>query len=127
FDRFFTDFPLAFAGEHNLGGIRVDVYETEDEVVASCDLPGLRKKEDVHIEIVNNTLNISGTINKTEEIKDERLYRKERYVGRFQRSISLPSAVSDEGAKASYKNGVLEVRMPKKMDAHKKRIDIDFH
>lgn len=55
------------------------------------------------------------------------MYRKERYVGRFQRSIQLPSAVSQEGVKASYKNGVLEVRMPKLSEEHKRRIDVDFH
>jgi HSP20 family protein len=127
FDRFFSDFPSIFGTEHNLGGIRVDVHETENEVVATCDIPGLEKKEDVDIDIENNMLSISGSINRTNETKEENMYRKERFAGRFHRSVSLPSPVSHEGVKASYKNGVLEVRMPKLMKDDKKKIDVEFH
>lgn len=127
FDRFFSDFPLTFGTEHNFGGIRVDVLETENEVVTTCDIPGLEKKEDVHIDIENNTLSISGSINRRNETKEENMYRKERYVGRFHRSVPLPSPVSHEGVKASYKNGVLEVKMPKLIQDNSKKIDVDFH
>ena len=51
FDRFFSELPISFDNEHGIGGIRVDVHETENEVVATCDLPGLEKKEDVDIDI----------------------------------------------------------------------------
>lgn len=128
FDRFFSDFPLDLGMENNnFGNIRVDVHETENEVIASCDIPGLEKKEDVNIDIENNMLSINGTINKTNEIKEESMYRKERYTGSFHRTVSLPSPVSNEGVKATYKNGVLEVRMPKKTNDNKKKIDVDFH
>lgn len=127
FDRLFSDFPFAFENEHNLGGIRVDVHETENEVIATCDVPGLEKKEDVNIDIENNMLRISGSINRTNEIKEENMHRKERYVGSFHRSISLPSPVSDEGVNATYKNGVLQVRMPKLTQNNKRKIDVQFH
>ena len=127
FDRFFSYFPSTFDTEQSLGGIRVDVHETENEVVATCDIPGLEKKEDVNIDIDNNVLTISGSINRTNEIKEESMYRKERYVGRFHRSISLPSPVSDEGIKATYKNGILKVKMPKLAKENKKKIDVEFH
>ncbi|MGM7719260.1 Hsp20/alpha crystallin family protein [Metabacillus sp. Hm71] len=127
FDRFFSDFPTVLGNEHNLAGIRVDVHETNNEIIATCDIPGLEKKEDVNIDIENNMLRISGSINRTNEIKEENMHRKERYVGSFHRSVSLPSPVSDEGVKATYKNGVLEVRMPKLMKDNKKKIDVDFH
>jgi HSP20 family protein len=127
FERFFSDFPANFGTEHNIGGIRVDVYETENEVVATCDIPGIEKKEDVNIDIENNTLRISGSINRTNETKEENMYRRERYVGRFQRYVTLPSPVSHEGVKASYKNGVLEVRMPKLTRDKRKKIDVEFH
>jgi HSP20 family protein len=52
---------------------------------------------------------------------------KERYVGRFHSSVSLPSPVSDEGVKATYKNGILEVKMPKLATDNKKKIDVEFH
>ncbi|WP_062350257.1 Hsp20/alpha crystallin family protein [Bacillus kwashiorkori] len=126
FDRFFSEFPARWENERNLGGIRVDVYETDNEVVATCDLPGLEKREDVELNIDNNILSISGSTKKTAEVKDENMYRKERYVGRFFRSIPLPVAVSTEGVKATYKNGVLEVRMPKLDKDNKKKIDIEF-
>lgn len=123
FDRLLSDFPSAFEN----GGIRVDVHETDTEVVATCDIPGLEKKEDIDIEIVNNSLlSVSGTINRTNEANEANMHRKERYVGRFQRAISLPSQVEDDGVKAAYRNGVLEVKMPK-IVIEKKRIDINFN
>lgn len=125
-DRFFSDFPFQL-DDNRFGHMRVDVYETANEVVATCDLPGLEKKEDVDIHIENNMLTISGTINRTNEIKEEHMHRKERFVGRFHRSIQLPANVSHEGVKASYKNGVLEIRMPKAINENKKKIDVDFH
>jgi len=127
-DRFFTsDFPvLKNTFGHSLGSLNVDVHETEREVVAICDIPGLEKKEDVNIEIDNNVLSISGSINRTYEVKEEHQHRQERYSGNFQRSIGLPAIVKPEGVKATYKNGVLEVRMPKVKSDSRKRIDIDF-
>ncbi|KKK33648.1 heat-shock protein Hsp20 [Mesobacillus campisalis] len=126
FDRFLSDFPETLQNEFNLGGIRVDVHETENEVVATCDIPGVENKEDIQIVIDNNQLKISGTINRANEVSDENMYRKERLSGSFNRTITLPVAVSEEGVKASYRNGVLEVRMPKQQNNPKKTIDIDF-
>jgi len=126
FDRFFSELPISFDNEHGIGGIRVDVHETENEVVATCDLPGLEKKEDVDIDIQNNRLSISGSIKRTNEIKDENMLKKERYTGRFQRMITLPSPVSHDGVKATYKNGILEITMPKVAKDVKKKIDVSF-
>lgn len=124
-DRFFTDeFPSFKTG---FGKLDVDVYETENEVVATCDIPGLENKEDVNIDIENNMLTISGTLNRVNDIKEEQIHRQERFTGRFQRSIRLPHQVSSEGVTASYKNGVLEIRLPKQQGDRKKKIDIQFH
>ncbi|MFD2368641.1 Hsp20/alpha crystallin family protein [Brevibacillus sp. GCM10020057] len=127
-DHFF-DTGLAPLGTHETryGVPRIDIHESETEIVASCDIPGLEKKEDVHIDIDNNVLTISGTIHRANEIKSEQMHRQERFFGRFQRSVSLPSSVSEEGVRASYKNGVLEVHMPKMQPSAKKKIDVDFH
>lgn len=127
FERFFSDFPSTLGTETNFGEIRVDVHETENEVVVTCDIPGLQSKEDVNITVENNTLSISGSTTRTNEAKEENMHRKERFVGRFHRSVHLPSSVSNEGTKASYKNGVLEVRMPKLAKDETKKIDVDFH
>jgi len=127
-DRFFTNdlspFKLGFS--QGMGHINVDLYETENEIVASCDIPGLEKKEDVSIDVDNNALSISGSLNRVNEVKEEHMHRQERYIGRFQRTIALPSPVSSEGVTASYKNGVLEVRMPKQKGESKRRIDVQF-
>ena len=129
FDRFFTTEMPAIRSKfgQRFGPLNVDVYETESEVIASIDIPGLEKKEDVHIDIDNNLLSVSGAINRVNEVKEEQLHRQERFYGRFQRSISLPTQVSTKGVKATYKNGVLEVRMPKIQSENRKRIDVDFH
>ncbi|TYO98048.1 Hsp20/alpha crystallin family protein [Desulfallas thermosapovorans] len=109
-------------------GPRVDVYETDNEVVALCEIPGVEKKDDIHIDVRDNVLSISGIINRTNEVKDEnRYHRTERFYGRFQRNVSLPARVNTEGAKATYRNGVLEVRMAKETHGRHKSIDVDFH
>ncbi|MBP3039410.1 Hsp20/alpha crystallin family protein [Bacillaceae bacterium Marseille-Q3522] len=126
FDRFFSDFPF-FKEGREFGGVRVDVQETDREVIVSCDIPGLEKKEDVNIEVENNRLTVSGTIQRAQEVKDEELYRKERFTGRFHRTVPLPSAVSAEGVRASYKNGVLVVTMPKMEQKSRRKIDVEFH
>lgn len=127
-DHFF-DAGLASWGtnETRFGVPRIDIHETDTEIVASCDIPGLEKKEDVQIDIDNNILTISGSINRSQEVKSEQMHRQERFFGRFQRSVSLPSGVSEEGVRASYKNGVLEVHMPKLQPSAKRKIDVDFH
>ncbi|WP_100330232.1 Hsp20/alpha crystallin family protein [Bacillus xiapuensis] len=127
-DRLFSAFPWDLEGEaRQLGNIRVDVHETDHAIIASCDIPGIEKKEDVHIDIENNRLTVSGSINRTHETQDEHMHRRERYSGRFHRTISLPAPVNEEGVKASYKNGVLEITMPKQAQTTKKKIDVDFH
>lgn len=126
-DHFFQGFPTLWEQESGFNGIRTDLYETETEVVAKCDIPGLEKKDDLRIEIQNNMLTISGSINKTEEMKEKNMVRTERFQGNFRRSISLPTPVAEEGIKATYKNGVLEVRMPKLQENNIRQIDVDFH
>jgi len=128
-DHFFTsDFPSFRTGiGHHFGTPSIDIHETESEVVATCDIPGLESKEDVDIDVDQNLLTISGSVNRVNEIKDENMHRRERFVGRFQRSVELPCRVNTDGVKATYKNGVLEIRMPKMQGENKKKIDIQFH
>ncbi|TCT26679.1 HSP20 family protein [Melghiribacillus thermohalophilus] len=130
-DHFFSnDFPsLTFRDEFKpiFQTPRADVYETEKEVVARCDLPGIENKEDVRIEVDTHSLTISGKISRTREVKEEKFMTQERHEGSFHRTIPLPASVSSEGVKATYKNGVLEVRMPKTGDEQKRKIDIEFH
>jgi HSP20 family protein len=125
-DKFFNDAKSGFGYFSEFNMTRIDVFENEKEVVAHCEIPGLEKKEDVHIHIDDNLLTIHGVINRSSENAENQMHRKERFSGRFQRSITLPSLVNAEGTTATYRNGVLEVRMPKTIKDSHKPIDIQF-
>lgn len=123
-DRFFPDFSWL---NQEFEIPRIDVYETENEVIASCEIPGIENKDNIRIDVQEQHLTISGVINKMEEEREENYFRKERFSGRFQRTVPLPCPVSAEGSQATYKQGILEVRMPKLKQNPGKRIDIQFH
>ena len=130
FDRMFAAFPFDMNFFDNMlgnfGNMKVDVHETDTEVIATCDIPGLEKKEDIQITVAHNLLSISGFMNKATEVNSENTFRQERYAGSFHRAISLPSPVSQNGVKATYRNGVLEVRMPKATQVIEHKIDVEF-
>lgn len=119
--------PFAEMPAMGLGSPKIDMYQTDNEVVVSCEIPGIDNKDDININIDQNTLTISGTINRSSEVREEQMHRRERYIGRFHRSIPLPARVAAEQAKATYKNGILEIRVPKTDTEQGKKIDIDFH
>ena len=101
----------------------VDLYEENDEIVAKVELPGL-EKDDIEVNISNHLLTIKGEKKKEEEIKDADYYRSERSYGSFSRTVDLPKEVQVEKAQASFKNGVLEIRLPKTEEAKKKEIKV---
>jgi HSP20 family protein len=105
----------------------MDLHETANEVIATCDIPGLNSKEDVDIDIESSVLTIKGTVKQSHEFNENHVRHRERFVGGFHRSITLPCPVDEEGTRATYKNGVLEIRMPKLENTNRKRIDVDFH
>ncbi|MER2037998.1 MAG: Hsp20/alpha crystallin family protein [Solibacillus sp.] len=131
FEQMFSAFPfdLSFFDNMlgNFDGGNINVYETATEVIATCDIPGLKKEDDIQIYVEQNMLSIRGTINTATEIKEENRVRQEQYASSFQRSISLPSPVSRDEVKATYSNGVLEVRMQKTAQNNVQNIDIDFY
>jgi HSP20 family protein len=90
----------------------IDVIETDKEVIATAEMPGL-EKQDIKINVTEDRLEISAET-KHEEKKEEKGYvYRERRSGSYYRAISLPSPVDPDKSKASYKNGVLEIKMPK--------------
>jgi HSP20 family protein len=101
----------------------VDVWETDDELVYAFDLPGI-PEDKLSVEIENGVLTVRGERQRAQEIEDERFYRYERRFGGFERAITLPQGVTDEGVKADVKDGVLEVRVPKPEVAKPRRIPI---
>ena len=97
----------------------VDVYEEQDDVVIKAEIPGL-SKEDISVQVTDSTLTIKGEKKREEEVKEDDYYRCERSFGSFTRAVNLPCEVKADQAKASFKNGVLEGRMPKTEEAKKK-------
>lgn len=101
----------------------VDVYEEKDEVVIKAEIPGL-SKEDISVQVTDSTLTIKGEKKREEEINEQDYYSCERLFGAFTRAVDLPCEVKADQVKASFKNGVLEVRMPKTEEAKKKAITV---
>jgi HSP20 family protein len=101
----------------------VDVWETDSELVLSFDLPGI-PEEQISVELDDNVLTVSGRRERTQEETGERFYRYERRFGTFSRSVTLPSGVSEEQVRADYKDGVLEIHVPKPEEQKPKRIQV---
>jgi HSP20 family protein len=104
----------------------VDLYEDKGEVVAKVELPGLDKDE-IEVNITDHLLTIRGEKKHEEEIREDNFYRAERSRGSFSRSVDLPEEVDTERARASFKNGLLEIRMPKTEEAKQKgkRVNVE--
>jgi HSP20 family protein len=101
----------------------VDIYETNDMLVIKAELPGFTK-EDLHVEINENTLTLKGERRSDATVKEEQYHRRERAYGAFQRSFLLPAMVDQGKVQATYKDGVLELHLPKAEAAKPKRISI---
>jgi len=101
-----------------------DVYEDKDNVYVRAELPGMRK-EDIDLSLHNGTLSISGERKGEEKFKDTEVYREERFFGRFQRTITLPTPVAADKIKAQYKDGILSVTLPKSEEAKPKHIEVN--
>lgn len=101
-----------------------DIYETENELIAKLDLPGVQEKAvDIHVE--NNTLTIRGERQFEKEVTEDNYLRVERAYGTFTRSFSLPNIVKVDNIRANLQNGVLTIRMPKREEAKPKQIKIN--
>lgn len=103
----------------------VDIYETEDKIVLKAELPEVDKK-DVDIKVDDNTLTIQGERKFDKETKKENYHRIERAYGKFSRSFSLPNTIDKEKIKATYKDGILELIMPKKEETKPKQISVEL-
>jgi HSP20 family protein len=101
----------------------VDIFETNDMLVIKAELPGFTK-EDLHVEINENTLTLKGERRSDATVKEEQYHRRERTYGAFQRSFLLPAVVDQGKVQATYKDGVLELHLPKAEAAKPKRISI---
>lgn len=110
--------------EHGVVVPNVDMYDRKNEIVVKAEIPGV-EKENIDLKITDNNLTIKGEIKKEEEVKEEDYYSCERSYGSFTRTIALPSEVDSLKAKATFKNGILEITLPKKEEAKPKEIKIE--
>jgi HSP20 family protein len=101
----------------------VDVYEEKDEIVVKAELPGM-DKSDIEVNLSDSQLTLKGEKKKEEKIEEENYFRSERSYGGFVRSVQLPTEVQGDKVKASFKNGILEVRLPKTEEAKTKEIKV---
>ena len=130
FDKWFDetanpDFP-ASAATNGTWHPNVDVYETENSYVLKADLPGVNK-EDIKIDINNGALTLKGEKKFEEKTEKDNYMRIERSYGSFTRTFALSDKVDSENIKAGYKDGVLEVTLPKKEEAKPKEIKVEIN
>jgi len=97
----------------------MDVAETEDEVHVTVELPGM-EKDDIELSMEGDRLVVRGEKKEQKEYREGDLYRSERYFGRFTREVPLPCEVDWEKAEATFKNGVLNVSLPKTEEARRR-------
>jgi len=128
FREMFEDFFRPWALTSRLGrrfalSPAVDISETDKEYRVSVELPGI-EKDDIQVSIDQGRLTISGEKKEEQKEEKENFLRVERSYGTFTRTIPLPATVNEEAAEASFKDGVLTIRLPKTAEGRGKRIEI---
>src|SRR5438045_2116675 len=104
----------------------LDLHEDKDNLVVKVELPGM-KKEDIEVSLHDGALSIFGERKNENKFDGAEIFRSERFFGRFQRTVTLPSAVAPDQIKAQYKDGVLTVTLPKAEEAKPKQIDVQVN
>lgn len=102
----------------------VEVYETDQEVVVRAELPGVDPKN-VNVTVQDNTVTIEAEAKEEQEERGRNHLRRELRYGQFCRSLALPAEVKADQAKATYRNGVLELRVPKSERAKPKQVKVE--
>jgi HSP20 family protein len=130
FEDLFKDFgkgfwvkPFAMPAETELT-MKIDVSEDDKSFSVKADIPGV-KKEDIQVDIDEDRISVRAEVKQEkEEKKGEKVVYSERSYGMVSRSFSLPAAVDAKGARAEYKDGVLNLTLPKKQNGAAKRIAV---
>jgi len=104
----------------------VDILESKDSYLIRAELPGM-KKEDFNLEVNDGTLTLSGERKFDEPANGVEYQRMERVAGKFSRSFYLPQTVKSDGIKATYRDGILEMHLPKADEARPKQIEVSVH
>ena len=128
-DDFFKGFlvrPLAYEGANReaLPRMKVDVAERNGAYAVTAELPGV-KKDDIQVNIDGSQVTLSAEVKREKEAsQDERLLHSERVYGKVSRSFTLPQEIDESKAEAKFRDGVLELTLPKKAAAQRKQISI---
>src|SRR5262245_46137959 len=103
----------------------LDAWETEDALVYAFDLPGV-PQDKISVEVEDGTLTVSAERERSTDVSQERYHRFERRFGSFARTVGLPQGITEDAIKASYKDGVLEIHVPKPAQVKPTKIEIGF-
>ncbi|RMG55892.1 MAG: Hsp20/alpha crystallin family protein [Acidobacteria bacterium] len=122
FDELFRAERSLIVG-HPTMELAVDIYEEPDAILIEADLPGLTRDE-VKVSVEDNVLTIEGERKLEHEDKKENYRRIERSYGLFSRSFTLPWSVDADKVEATFKDGVLRIRLPKREEARPKQIEV---
>ena len=124
-NRIFSDFQYRFGGDEPVGAWTppVDIFEADGALVVRAEIPGV-KREDIEVSVQNGALILKGERQKESELGDENVYRIERQYGTFARSFTLPTQVDASKIKATYRDGILEITLPKSAEAKPKKVEI---
>lgn len=101
----------------------LDVHEDKDGYTVRAELPGT-KREDIDVSIQDGAVIISGERKEEKVTEGTEVHRQERYYGKFSRAVTLPTAVANDKVKATYKDGILTVVLPKAEEAKPKQITV---
>lgn len=127
-NRVFSDFSRGGLfpswDDGRTSGIPLEMHETDEDIVVRADLPGLEAK-DIDVSVMGTELAIKAERRQEREMKSEEAYCRELTYGAFERRVDLPQEVKADGITANYKNGVLELRLPKQEGAKRKLIKVD--
>ena len=122
-DRVFDDTWSNFEPRLSGNWLALDVTETEGEYKVVADMPGLTA-DDIHINLHDGVLNISGEVKREETKEEDRIVLQERVYGKFSRSVQLPLPVNADKVNASYDNGILTLTLPKAESAKPRQIQV---
>ncbi len=124
FDDFFTTRRPGRTLAPALWEPAVELFESENDLVFRAELPGIDPRQ-VDVTIAEDTLTVKGAAKAEQEQKGHNYYRRELRYGSFERTVGLPASVQADQAKATFKNGILEVRIPKAERARAKSIKVE--
>jgi HSP20 family protein len=124
FDSFFGRPASNGAGAERVWAPAVDMYETKDELVVTAELAGVSEK-DIQLSITGDVLTLRGERQWGQDVDQQNFYRGERWYGKFERTLPLPMPVQADKVKASYRDGILTVKLPKTEEIKPKAIKID--